>query len=236
MKIGIIAAMKEELELLKTALTECTKVSFGSFEYYTGKLDGYETALMLCGIGKVNAAVGTTLLIDKLKPTVVINTGVAGGFSRKLNIGDIVVSREVRHHDADATAFNYEMGQIPQMPASFKADERLIWLAEEAIPEDMQEKLHTGAVFSGDSFIHTEEQIQSIAQRFPFATAVEMEGAAIAQTCYLFNVPFVIIRSISDKVWEPESSQDYEKFMKKAAGKSVKIVHCMLKRIQEVFT
>ncbi|WP_321401165.1 5'-methylthioadenosine/S-adenosylhomocysteine nucleosidase [Maridesulfovibrio sp.] len=231
MKIGIIAAMEEELVLLVNKLDGASTESFGQFTYHTGKINGVEVALFLCGIGKVNAAVGTTLLLDKFKPDYLINTGVAGAFPGNINIGDIVVSSEVRHYDADATAFDYEMGQIPQMPAAYKADKLLLGLAQKAWINEGGISVHQGPVLSGDSFIHTPQQISQIENKFPDVMAVEMEGAAIAQTGFLFNVPFILIRSISDKVHEEGSSAVYEQSMEQAAANSVRMVLSMLEEL-----
>lgn len=183
-----------------------------------------DVSLFLCGIGKVNAAVGTTLLIDKLKPDCIINTGVAGGTRNTLNVGDIVISKEVRHHDADATAFDYEFGQIPRMPAAFVADERLVSMARKVSMNTPTLRTHYGTVVSGDSFIHAAKQVKKITERFPDTIAVEMEGAAIAQTSYLFDIPFVLIRSISDKVHEDNSTTTYEQCLVQAAENSVSMV------------
>jgi len=220
--------MEEELSLLVAKLEDRSETSFGQFTYYTGKLCGIETALFLCGIGKVNAAVGTTLLLDKFKPDYLINTGVAGGFPDDVKIGDIVVSSEVRHYDADATAFDYEMGQIPNMPASYEADKLLLGLTRKSWLNDSAINVHHGPVLSGDSFVHTSQQISQIEERFPDVMAVEMEGAAVAQTGFIFNVPFVLIRSISDKVHEEGSESIYENFMEKAAQNSVDMVLSMM--------
>lgn len=233
MKIGIIAAMEEELELLVNKLQNCKEIHFGQFKYYTGKIDEVDVALLLCGIGKVNAAVGATLLIDKLNPDYLINTGVAGGFPENLKVGDIVISSEVRHHDADATVFDYEFGQIPKMPPAFKADENLVKIAGQLSPLDSTISIFVGPILSGDSFIHHPKQIDKIIERFPNIMAVEMEGAAIAQTSYLFNVPFLLIRSISDKVHEVGSSDIYKEFMESAAQNSVQIVLELLNQMKE---
>lgn len=228
MKVGIIAAMEEELSMLVDRLDNPVETRFGNLVYHTGCIGGVEVALFMCGIGKVNAAVGTTLLLEKFKPDCIINTGVAGGFPENINIGDIVVSSEVRHYDADATAFNYEMGQIPRMPAAFEADKVLLGLAQKAWINDDGVTVHQGTVLSGDSFVHTPEQVERIARFFPDVMAVEMEGAAIAQTGFLFKVPFILIRSISDKVREQGNSEIYEKCMEKVASNSVRMVLSMI--------
>ncbi len=231
MKVGIIAAMEEELELLLKEISNYQEIKFGQFRYHTGKIDAVEVALLLCGIGKVNAAVGTTLLIDKLKPDYLVNIGVAGGFSKDVKVGDIIVSSEVRHHDADATAFDYEIGQIPRMPAAFNADEELVRFAKDVQLDDDLVTVFSGPILSGDSFIYHPEQIDKILENFPNIMAVEMEGAAIAQTCYLFNIPFVLIRSISDQVSEVESQNVYKESMERAANNSVKLVIGLINKL-----
>ena len=232
MKIGIIAAMKEELEEIRNRLENQEETHYGQFYYYTGHLYGHDVVVLLCGIGKVNAAVGTTLLLDKFKPEYVINTGVAGGFLDNLEIGDIVVSTEVRHHDADVTIFDYEYGQIPNMPAAYQADKTLVTLMSKSLPGKRSLRIVKGPIMSGDSFIYHSEQIKKIRERFPTVLAIEMEGAAIAQTCYLFNTPFVIIRSISDNVTVEQSEQFYKKFMPMAAENSVALVIDLLIKLQ----
>ena len=223
-RVGIIAAMQLELDGFLAHLKNRKTVSFGKTDYHTGSIGGCELALMRCGIGKVNAAVGTTLLIDKLKPDIIINTGVAGGFAKNLEIGDIVVSTEVGHHDADVTVFKYLHGQIPDMPPTFPADAALVELALSSFPRESGQSVHKGIIVSGDSFIHSDHQIDHIQRNFPNIAAVEMEGSAIAQTCYLFNVPFVVIRSISDLVFKDQSHDDYQGYKQFAADISVKLV------------
>ncbi|MCP4119342.1 MAG: 5'-methylthioadenosine/adenosylhomocysteine nucleosidase [Desulfobacteraceae bacterium] len=232
MKIGIIAAMEEELTLLIDHLDKPCTTHFGQFTFHTGQIKGVNVALFRCGIGKVNAAVGTTLLLDKFMPDYLINTGVAGGFPDGVKIGDVVISSEVRHYDADATAFEYEIGQIPQMPPAYTADETLMDLARKACRSCNDMAVHHGAILSGDAFVHTREQIAYIVENFPDVMAVEMEGAAIAQTGFLFEVPFILIRTISDKVREPGSVAVYENRMKKAAENSAKVIMGILDNIQ----
>ena len=230
-RIGIIAAMQLELDGFLSNLENREEVLYGKFRYYTGTINSREVIIMLCGVGKVNAAVGTTLLIDKMEPDYIINTGVAGGFSNSLNLGDLIVSTEVSHHDADITVFNYQYGQIPDMPPSFKADPHLVDLAMEAFPENVQIAIHRGKIISGDSFIHKDSQIEGIRKNFTDIAAVEMEGSAIAQTCHLFSVPFVVIRSISDLVCREASHSDYQKHKQTAADLSVRLVLNLVDKI-----
>ena len=234
MRIGIIAAMEEEIKALREMLVKRTVESSGHFEFFKGELMGHEVILLLCGIGKVNAAVGTTLLIERYAPQGIINTGVAGGFPPDLiRLGDIVIATEARHHDADATVFDYEYGQIPRMPAAYETDPYLRERALENIPETLTVRVHTGQILSGDSFVHARQQIRSIRERFPSILAVEMEGAAIAQTCYLFSTPFLLIRSISDLVMEQESKHIYELSVEASAENSVQLVLSLLKALHE---
>ena len=224
--------MEEELALLVDNLDNASKIDFGQFTFHTGEIKGVDVALFRCGIGKVNAAVGTTLLLDRFRPEYLINTGVAGGFPEGVEIGDVVISSEVRHYDADATAFEYELGQIPQMPAVYRADDTLTHLAHKACLACNDMAVHHGSILSGDAFVHTQEQITFLAEKFPHVMAVEMEGAAIAQTGFLFEVPFILIRTISDKVREAGSIAVYENCMEKTAENSAKIVMGILDNIQ----
>lgn len=137
MKAGIIGAMEQEVTLLRDKIENRQTLSLAGCEIYTGTLQGVEVALLKSGIGKTSAALGTTLLLQLCKPDVVINTGSAGGLSPSLSVGDIVVSDEVRYHDADVTAFGYEPGQMAGCPAAFVADSKLIAAAEACIKQQI---------------------------------------------------------------------------------------------------
>ncbi|MBU0437855.1 5'-methylthioadenosine/S-adenosylhomocysteine nucleosidase [Staphylococcus succinus] len=227
--IGIIGAMEEEVAILKDKLIELEEINIAHVIFYKGKLQGKEVVLTQSGIGKVNVAISTTLLIEKFKPELVINTGSAGALDTSLNVGDIVVSDMVSYHDADARAFGYQLGQIPQMPAQFTADKQLYDKAIVAINEqDLIAK--TGLIVSGDSFIGTSEQRLQIKTNFPQAMAAEMEATAIAQTCYQFNLPFIITRAISDLA-DGDAGITFEAFLEKAAISSSKIVESLIKSI-----
>ena len=153
MKIGIIGAMEEEVTLLRDKIENRQTLSLGGCEIYTGQLNGVEVALLKSGIGKVAAALGATLLLERCKPDVIINTGSAGGLAPTLKVGDIVVSDEARYHDADVTAFGYEYGQLPGCPAGFKADDKLVAAAESCIAE-LNLNAVRGLIVSGDAFIN----------------------------------------------------------------------------------
>ena len=226
MKAGIIGAMEQEVTLLRDKIENRETLSIAGCEIYTGTLNGMEVALLKSGIGKVSAAMGTALLLERCRPDMVINTGSAGGLASSLKVGDIVVSDEVRYHDADVTAFGYEPGQMAGCPAAFPADEKLIAAAESCI---QQLNLHAvrGLVVSGDAFINGAEPLARIRATFPQAIAVEMEATAIGHVCHQFATPFVVIRAISD-VADQESHLSFEEFLSVAAKQSSLLVETLL--------
>lgn len=223
MKIAIIGAMEEEVELLRSRIEEKKTTIAGNSEYTSGKLGGAEVVLLKSGIGKVNAAMSTAVLLDRFKPDAVINTGSAGGFDQRHDIGTVVISSEVRHHDVDVTAFGYEPGQVPQLPAAFKADDRLIAAARKAVA-DIGEHAHAeGLIVTGDSFMSDGERVSRVRELFPGVLASEMEAAAVAQVCHQFEVPFVVIRALSD-IAGKESAVSFDEFLPKAAEHSAQAV------------
>lgn len=227
--IGIIGAMEEEVAILKNKLTNLEEVTIAHVKFYKGELNDKPVVLTQSGIGKVNVAMSTTLLIEIFQPSKIINTGSAGALDEELKVGDVVVSEVLSYHDADATAFGYKYGQIPQMPAEFEADESLLKQAIEAI-KATNLPAKSGLIVSGDSFIGSTEQRKKIKQNFSEALAVEMEATAIAQTCYQFNVPFVVTRAISDLA-NGEAEMSFEEFLKTAARSSSQIVEKLIKSI-----
>ncbi|EKY3231290.1 5'-methylthioadenosine/S-adenosylhomocysteine nucleosidase [Cronobacter malonaticus] len=226
MKAGIIGAMEEEVTLLRDKIDNRQTLNIAGCEIYTGTLNGVEVALLKSGIGKVSAAMGATLLLEHCKPDVIINTGSAGGLAPSLKVGDIVVSDEVRYHDADVTAFGYEYGQMAGCPAAFKADEKLIAAAQETI-EKLNLHAVRGLVVSGDAFINGSVNLAKIRHNFPQAIAVEMEATAIGHVCHNFGVPFVVVRAISD-VADQQSHLSFEEFLAVAAKQSSLMVETLL--------
>lgn len=223
MKIAVIGAMEEEVELLRAALNDTKVISMASSEYTTGTYVGKEIVLLKSGIGKVNAAMSTTILLHEFKPDVVINTGSAGGFDDALEVGAVVISDEVRHHDVDVTIFGYEMGQMAQMPAAYKADDKLIEIAKQAVTEVGEHQYGIGLICSGDAFMNDPQRVANVREHFPTMKAVEMEAAAVAQVCYQFNTPFVVIRALSD-IAGKESNISFDEFLPVAAKHSTEIV------------
>lgn len=230
MKIAIIGAMEEEVAILRENIENRKVETIAGYEFTTGMMNGKEVILLRSGIGKVNAAMSTSILLHQFKPDVVINTGSAGGFNPELKVGDVVISSEVRHHDVDVTIFGYEYGQVPQMPPAFLADERLITIAEECAKEIEEIQVVKGLVATGDSFMHDPERVEFVRGKFPELQASEMEAAAIAQVAYQFGVPFVIIRSLSD-IAGKESNISFDQFLETAALHSAKLVMNIVKTV-----
>ena len=232
-KIGIIGAMEVEIASLKSAMKVSRMLKKAQMEFLEGELEGCQAVVVRSGIGKVNAAVCTQILVDEFGVDGVINTGIAGSLKAEINIGDIVLSTDVLHHDMDATGFGYPLGQIPQMDAfSFQADEQMRKLAKEVCEEVNPEiRVFEGRVVSGDQFISSREVKDKIKENFD-GCCTEMEGAAIAQTAYLNQIPFVIIRAISDKA-DDSATMDYPTFEKQAVEHSVRLIRGFLKRIQK---
>lgn len=231
MKIAIIGAMEEEVELLRAAVSNPKTTTIANSEYTEGTYEGKEIVLLKSGIGKVNAAMSTTILLNEFKPDVVINTGSAGGFDETLEVGAIVISDEVRHHDVDATIFGYEMGQVPQMPAAFKSDAKLMEVAEAAVNTIGEHQAATGLITTGDSFMNDPVRVALTREQFPTAKAAEMEAAAVAQVCYQFNTPFVVIRALSD-IAGKESNISFDEFLPVAAKHSTQVVLETVKKLK----
>lgn len=229
--IGIIGAMDEEVSILKESMEVEKVIRKASMDFYQGKLSNKEVVIVRSGIGKVNASVCTQILVSEFGVSSVINTGVAGSLRNEINIGDIVLSVDALQHDMDATGFGYEPGIIPRMDVSvFKADERLVNLAKE-VNETVNTDIATfvGRVVSGDQFISDKEKKQYLISQFDgFCT--EMEGAAIAQTAYLNNIPYLVIRAISDKA-DNSAEMDYSEFERKAIEHTVKLVTELVNRM-----
>jgi adenosylhomocysteine nucleosidase len=233
LKIGIIGAMDIEIELLKEDLELKNTLNKASMEFYEGKLVGKEVVLVRSGIGKVNAAVCTQILIDDFDVDEVIFTGVAGAVDPTLDVGDIVISNEVAQHDIDVTGFGREYGEIPGLDrVFFEAEKRLVDLAKEAgekVTADEDIKVLIGRILSGDQFIADRDKVTWLEETFA-GHCTEMEGAAVGQVCFLNSKPFVIIRSMSDKA-DGEASISFDEFVKIAADNSYKIVIEMLNNI-----
>lgn len=230
--VGIIGAMDEEVAILINKMVNKELINKAGMLYYVGELSGKDVVVVKCGIGKINAAVCSQILISEFKVNIIINSGVAGALDNKLNIGDIVVSRDTLNHDMDTTAFGDEYGVIPRMEESiFKGDTRLIKLALDS-GKKYDVKVIEGRVLSGDQFIASKEKKDWLVKIFD-GTCAEMEGVAIGQTAYLNNIPFLILRAISDKA-DGSAKVSYEDFKEEAIVNLSNILLDMLENIKDL--
>lgn len=228
MKFGIIGAMDEEVELLKQSMNEKKEKTIANAQFIEGKLEDQHVILVKSGIGKVNAAMTTAILMETYHPDYVINTGSAGGFAEDLSVGDVVISEEVVHHDVDVTAFDYEYGQVPDLPSRFASDLRLVKETKTALKK-LEIPYKTGLIATGDSFLSSPERVQFIREKFPAMLAGEMEAAAIAQVCYQYDVPFVVIRALSD-IAGKSSEISFDAFLDTAAKNAANMILTVLRQ------
>lgn len=229
--IGIIGAMEVEVAILKEKMEDVRIIKKASMDFYEGILAGKKVVVVRSGIGKVNAGICAQILADVFSVDAIINTGIAGSLNKNINIGDIVLSTDVVQHDMDATGFGYRKGQIPQMPVFFfNTDDNLRRLAAEVCKEvnpDIQ--VFEGRIASGDQFVCNQDVKNRIVSEFS-AYATEMEGAAIGQAAYLNEIPFLVVRAISDKA-DGSAQMDYSEFEKAAVDHSVRLTLNMVARI-----
>lgn len=230
MKIGIIGAMEIEVAEIKELMESITSEQISGTIYYTGKIYGKDVVVAKCGVGKVNAAVCTQAMIMKYAPDVIINIGVAGSLSSKLDIGDLVISDHVVHHDFDISALNEPLGYIQEIdkihiPSSKLVAEKIYSSANEL--ENVN--VYVGTIASGDQFVCNQDRKNAIVNNFN-AMCTEMEGAAIGHVCYLNNVDFCIIRAISDKA-DGSAHMDFPTFARIAAKNSTELIRNYIKNI-----
>ena len=231
--LGIIGAMEEEVIKLKEMMTEPELIKKSGMDFYKGTIEGKNVVVVKCGVGKVNAAMCTQTMIDVFNVDSIINTGIAGSLNADINIGDIVFACDAVEHDMDVAALGYEPGIIPDTEMSvFKSDEHLLDIAKNAVKNcGLTVGVFTGRVVSGDQFISGKEKKDWLVDNFD-GYCTEMEGAAIAQAAYLNNIPFLIIRAISDKA-DDSAHMDYPTFEAMAIENSVKLLTAMVGRINK---
>lgn len=228
MKFGIIGAMEEEVASLIEEMEVSSKIAKAKMVFHSGIIYNKEVVIVTSGIGKVNAAVCAQILVDKFDVDYIINVGIAGGVGEKIYPGDIVIANSLVQHDVDTSAFGDKLGQIPRMEAyDFKCSDLLISHGKIACSSIENVNTFVGRIVSGDQFIANSEKIKWLNEEFN-ALACEMEGASIAHVAYLNDVPFLIIRSISDNA-NNGAHMDYEKFKPIAVKNSNIILRSMLK-------
>lgn len=224
MKTGIIVAMQSEFDLVKSILKNQTQRQQNHITFIEGVIEQNEIVLMKSGIGKVNAACACVEMINNFKPDIIINTGLAGGIDKNLSVMDIVLASKTTYHDVWCGE-ECQIGQIPDLPAEFEGDKKLIEIAQ-SIQTDL--KIHTGLIVGGDVFVTDINTLKDIKTKFPSALAVDMESTAISQVCHLYNVPFLAIRIISDTPGIENHYEQYFDFWNKAPEKSVETVKKIL--------
>lgn len=227
-RVSIIVAMDKEFQQLESLLSNRNTEEINHGRLVTGQLGDKEIALQKCGIGKVNSAIGATLLIEQFRPDLVISSGCAGGADTKLNVGDVVVARQCAYHDAYC-GDNCEKGQILGMPARFCAPEELVEKA--LLLNDDDTKVKAGLTVSGEWFVDSREKMRSILDAFPEAEAVDMESCSIAQTCHIFGVDFISFRVISDVPLNDHKAQMYFDFWDRMANGSFEVTSKFLNEI-----
>ncbi|HJF20077.1 MAG TPA: 5'-methylthioadenosine/adenosylhomocysteine nucleosidase [Enterococcus columbae] len=223
MKIGIIGAMEQEIKLLREAIEGAVSWERAGVLFISGTLGKHEVIVVRSGIGKVAASVTTSLLIQQYGVNMVINTGSAGGIGEGLAVGDVVFSDKLAYFDVDVTGFGYEYGQLPAgMPLYFEASSYVLSAMKKAA-ENTGQKVKTGLIVTGDTFVNDEQKVAQIKSHFPEALACEMEGAAIAQTARQFNIPFLVVRAISDTA-DHQATISFDEFIEEAGKRSAAMV------------
>lgn len=214
--IAIIGAMDEEVQALSQSLIPSQEIetNFSNLPISSGTLDDQKVVIVRCGIGKVNAALATQYIIDRFRPKIIINSGVAGGLQPELVIGDVVIGTGAQHHDFDVRNFGHPKGTIPRLESShFVTAPHLLEYGIKAATQVLGVKrVHQGLIVSGDQFISSREQKQEILRFFPTAFCAEMEGAAIAQVASLNKTAHLIVRAISDQA-DSTAPEDFDEYL-----------------------
>ena len=229
MKIGIIAAMPEELLHLTQNLDKTQEVQVLGNTYYTGTIGKTEVVLVQSGIGKVMSAMSVAVLADHFQVEVIINTGSAGALAEGIAVGDVVIADKLVYHDVDVTAFGCAYGQMAGQPLYFESDKNFITRIQENLSQ-VEQTWHLGLIATGDSFIAGEDKIANIKSHFPTVLAVEMEGAAIAQAAQALGLPFLVIRAMSDNA-NHEASISFDEFIIEAGRRSAQVLLAFLKAL-----
>ncbi|QIQ41599.1 MAG: 5'-methylthioadenosine/adenosylhomocysteine nucleosidase [Buchnera aphidicola (Aphis urticata)] len=230
MNIGIIGAIDQEIKMFKKVIIDKQIKNIGQFQIYIGKFKKNNVFLIKSGIGKVAASIAAMLLINFFKINIIINSGSAGSLHPELKIGDIIIPNKLCYYDVNLINFGYARGQIPQHPKTFKINKNLYHvLIETAIKFNF--KFTTGLLITGDSFVRGENFINKLKSQFSYAIAVEMESTAIAQVCYQFNIPLIVVKSISD-LSDTEATSNFNKNISLASLQSFNLVQLILENTQ----
>lgn len=229
MKIGIIAAMQEELSLLVEVLSDKKMEEVLGHTYYQGRLGSHEVVLVQSGVGKVMSAMSVAILADHFGVEAIINTGSAGAVAQGLAVGDVVVATQLAYHDVDLTAFGYAYGQMSMQPLYFDCDKDFVKTFEQVLTQH-DSKSHLGLIATGDSFIAGQDKIEAIKATFPQVLAVEMEGAAIAQAAHSCQLPFIVVRAMSDTAAH-DANLTFDEFILEAGKRSAQVLLSFLDQL-----
>lgn len=228
--IGIIGAMEVEIELIKTFVTNLQEKTTKVRTFYTGTISGKDVVIVQAGIGKVNASITTSILIEKFNVDAIINIGVAGG-QNGVEHKDVVISTEVLYHDVDVTNFgSYVHGQMPGHDATFIADKNLLTKTI-GILDKYDFSYRVGKIASGDQFVYNKETVNKINQLYTDIFAIEMEAAAIGHTASIYGIPFIVYRSISDVIDDENQAEDFNSFVRDASNNAAKVLIDLLQVI-----
>ncbi|MGT2948363.1 5'-methylthioadenosine/adenosylhomocysteine nucleosidase [Streptococcus devriesei] len=222
MKIGIIAAMDEELKLLLEKLSQKTEEVCLGRTYYSGRLGKHDVVLVRSGVGKVMSAMSVAVLADRFAVEALINTGSAGALAPDLEIGDVVVADRLAYHDVDLTAFGYAFGQMSEQPLYFESDKHFVAVFEKVLAQH-HIKSKVGLITSSDSFMAGKDKTDFVKEHFPQVEAVEMEGAAVAQAASAAQLPFVVIRAMSDTAAH-DANLTFDEFILEAGKRSAQVL------------
>ncbi len=222
--IGIMVAMDKEMEQLRNLLEEQEVDKSGHLEFVKGRMAGHRIVLTRSGIGKVNAAIAAVELIRNYQPDLIVSSGCAGGTGPLMNVTDVVAADRIAYHDVYCGPENLS-GQVQGMPAYFETATDALQRLQQL---DLPVTLHVGTIVSGDWFVDSMEKMRDIFNQHPDAMAVDMESAAIAQTCYLYHKPFLSIRVISDLPLQEERQEQYSGFWNKVADNSFTVIRQLI--------
>lgn len=229
MKLALMGAMREEIDPILEAVGEYTTSEYAGNTFYECRYGDHELVIAYSKIGKVFSAITASVMIERYKAQKLLFSGVAGGISKDLKIGDLVMASALCQHDVDITAFGHPYGFIPEGSVMIEADGDLRSLAAE-VAVDMGIELYEGIIATGDQFVASSERKEWIEKTFN-ADALEMEGASVACVCQNFNVPFFVLRAISDAA-DGEAGMDFDTFLKSSASVSAKFILEMVARIE----
>ena len=226
-RIGIICALEEELKELLKFVTFKKEKDYYDIKVLECSLEKQELFLVQCGVGKVNAARTTQILIDHYNPDIIMNMGVAGSVSKEVGVCDVVIGDKLVQHDFDVTPFGYEKGCVPHVGVYIESDKELVKIAQK-----VNQEAHTGVIASGDIFCTDKKLSENISKTF-HALCVEMEGASIAQVCFLANIPFLVLRSISDSPDGSDNKLTYEEFLEISSKKVANMMKEIILKIEK---